>query len=239
VYRVVLTESATRNEAAASRGGPGALLEYEDRAAAAAAAERYSAAGGVPVRLQAPAPNDPRDVDAYLVANPERRVRKPTGSLADGLSFETSAAQYGALGEALVTSHEQDPPVLLAYARRAIDAEGEPAVQLDADPEPVTFRSRETDETVTWLPDATATVTVDGAVVRRLLCEVKAGDASTERDQRRAMRWAASEQTVLLLRLDLAGLPDAYDARIQEIEPVDPGVEWIRGEADRTLGEFE
>lgn len=243
MYRVVLTESATDNDVAAARGGPGALLEYEHREAAAAAAERYSEEGEVPVRLQAPAPQDPRDVDAYLVANPERRVRRPTGTLEEGLGFETSASQYGALGEALLTSHEQDPPALLAYARRTLDLEDgrEPAVQLDAEPEPIRFRSRSTDETATWEPDCTATVTVGGAVERRLLCEVKAGDASTERDQRRVMRWAASEDGVeaLVVRLDLADLPDGYTARIQAVEPKDPGREWTRDEADLTLEEFQ
>lgn len=239
VYRVVLTDSATENEIAAARGGAGALLEYEDREAAAAAARRYSDDGDVPVRLQAPAPQDPRDVDAYLVSNPERRVRRPEGTLDDGLAFETSAAQYGALGEALLTSHAQDPPVLLAYARRTMEADGEPAVQLDADPDPVTYRSRETEETVSWVPDCAATVTVDGAIGRRLLCEVKTGNGSTERDQRRVMRWAASERTVLLVRLDVADLPDGYTARIQEIEAKTPGQAWVRGDADRKLGEFQ
>ncbi|GAB3680992.1 hypothetical protein GCM10028857_04540 [Salinarchaeum chitinilyticum] len=240
MYRVVLKDSATENEIAAARGGPGALLEYEDREAAAAAAKRYSDDGDVPVRLQAPAPQDPRDVDAYLVSNPERRVRRPEGTLDDGLSFETSAAQYGALGEALLTSHAQDPPALVAYARRTIDADGdgEPAVQLDADPDPITYRSRETEETVSWVPDCAATVTVDGAVERRLLCEVKTGNGSTERDQRRVMEWAASERTVLLLRFDVEDLPDGYTTRIQEIEAEAPGREWVRGDADRKLGEF-
>lgn len=282
MYRVVLTDSATDNEVAAARGGPGALLQYEHREAAAAAAERYSEEGDVPVRLQAPAPQDPRDVDAYLVAIPERRVRRPEGSLDEGLSFETSAAQYGALGEALLTSHEQDPPILLAYARRTMgadDADGdtdddsedgetatdgdptideetttdgdpandadpaidaEPAVQLDAEPDPVSYRNRDTDEEVTWIPDCAATVTVGGSIERRFLCEVKTGDASTERDQRQVMRWAGSEdeREVLLVRIDVEDLPDGYTARIQEIEPEAPGREWIRGDADRTLGEF-
>lgn len=241
MYRVVLTESATRNDAAAARGGPGALLEYEDREAAAAAATRYSEEGDVPVRLQAPAPNDPRDVDAYLVSIPERLVREPTGSLEAGLSFETSATQYGALGEALVGAHHQDPPVLLAWARRALDLDGEPAVQLDPEIDPIRYRSRETDETVTWLPDAAATVTVDGEVVRRLRCEVKAGSASTERDQRQVMRWTAaheSDLTVLLVRLDLETLPDGYEAQVERIDPEAPGDEWVRGETDRRLGEF-
>ncbi|WP_049894165.1 hypothetical protein [Salinarchaeum sp. Harcht-Bsk1] len=243
MYRVVLTDSATDNDVAAARGGPGALLQYEDREAAAAAAERYSDDGDVPVRLQAPAPQDPRDVDAYLVANPERRVRRPTGSIDDGLAFETSASQYGALGEALLTSHEQDPPVLLAYARRTLDGDQDrdPAVQLETDPDPVTFRSQETGDTATWLPDCAATVTVGGAIERRLLCEVKTGNGSTERDQRRVMQWAASERDreVLLVRLDVEALPDEYTARIQEIEPQEPDREWIDDDADLTLGEFQ
>ena len=243
VYRVALTDSATDNDVAAARGGPGALLEYEDREAAAAAAERYSDEGDVPLRLQAPAPQDPRDVDAYLVANPERRVRRPTGTLDDGLDFETSASQYGALGESLLTSHEQDPPVLLAWARRTVDTEDgrDPAVQLEADPDPVTFRSQDTGETATWRPDCAATVTVGGAIERRLLCEIKTGNASTERDQRRVMQWAASERdrTVLLLRLDVEELPDGYSARIQEIDPEEPGREWVDDDAELTLGEFQ
>jgi len=239
VYRVVLTDSATENEIAAARGGPGALLEYEDREAAAAAAKRYSDDSEMAVRLQAPSPQDPRDVDAYLVSNPERRVRQPTGTLDEGLSFETSATQYGALGEALLTSHAQDPPVLLAYARRTMEGDGDPAVQLDADPAPISYRSHETDETVSWVPDCAATVTVDGAIERRLLCEVKTGNGSTERDQRRVMEWAATEREVLLVRLEVDELPDDYTARIQTIDAEEPGAEWIRGETDRTLGEFQ
>lgn len=235
---MVLTESATQNEAAAGRGGAGAVMEYEDREAAATAARRYTEADGMAVRLQAPAPNDPRDVDAYLVANPERRVRDPSGSLEDGLSFETGATQYGALGEALVCSHEQDPPVLQAWAERALDVEGVPAVQLQPDIEPVTFRNAENGETATWEPDCGARVTVGGAVQRELRCEIKAGKASTERDQRRVMRLAAREWTVLLLRLDLDGLPDEYGARIEEIEATEPDGDWQREESDRRLAEF-
>jgi len=73
-----------------------------------------------------------------------------------------------------------------------------------------------------------------------LLCEIKTGDASPERDQRRVMEWAASdsERDVLLVRLDVADLPDGYTARLQSIEPREPGQEWVPGDADRTLGEF-
>ena len=58
------------------------------------------------------------DVDGYLVGWPQRRRQVPDGSPTEGLTFDTEANQYGALGEALVCTPEVNPVLLPSCANQ-------------------------------------------------------------------------------------------------------------------------
>ena len=105
-------------------------------------ARELSAEGESVVKVQRAAPQDPDDVDGYLVAWPKRRRWSPDGSPTEGLTFDTEANQYGALGEAVVLTPEVNPPLLTHFARVDADLSEREAervrVELDTDPDPVT-----------------------------------------------------------------------------------------------------
>ncbi|NEU58341.1 hypothetical protein FXF75_16840, partial [Halorussus sp. MSC15.2] len=185
-------------------------------------ARELSDDGDSPVKVQRAAPQDPDDVDGYLVAWPERRTRTPEGSPTEGLTFDTEANQYGALGEALVCTPAVNPPLLTHFAQVDADlAESEfdaedLRVELDTDPDPVSVRSDRR-----WEPDCRAVVRTGPGrpVLTEYWCEVKAGDGSFERSQREAMRAKAREATVLKIRVELDDLPDRYTAWVRKVSP--------------------
>lgn len=202
----------------------GDYVRFPDRTAAEERAATLSERGETPVEIQAVAPQDPTDADAYLVAAPERRTRDPDGSVDGTLAFDTTATQYGALGETLLLCYAADPPVLSYYAREDLDhlseAERE-RLRLDVDrsPDPVSMPG--SDGTKRWIPDCrvVARLGPDGPALREYWCEIKTGDASFERDQQAVMRWKAREATVLKVRFDVEDLPDSYSVSISEVEP--------------------
>lgn len=117
--RVWIKQSAINaNEAVADYVDQyGHLVTFDARDIADSFARRLSLTGGSPVAVQGAAPRDDGDVDAYLVSQPERRMHNPGGSVDTGLTFDTTANQYGAIGEALILSHDSNPPALVYYAR--------------------------------------------------------------------------------------------------------------------------
>ena len=236
-FLVAIKASARNaNEAVAALADErGHRLSSSDRTTAEEWAADLSERGETPVEVQAAAPQDPTDVDAYLVAAPERRSRTPDGSVDGTMTFDTTATQYGALGETLLCCYESNPPVLAHYAREDLDhlsdAERERLhLDVDCSPEPVEKRGEigksgtsETDGTKRWIPDcrAVARLGPDGSTLREYWCEVKTGDASFERDQRAVMRWKARDATVLKIRFDVEELPDSYSVTVSEVEPFD------------------
>jgi hypothetical protein len=221
-FRVAVKASAReRNEAARRLATTeGEVVRFDSEADAHRRARELSGGGETPVKVQRAAPQDPADVDGYLVAWPERRRREPDGTPAEGLTFDTGANQYGALGEALVCSPEVNPPLLTHFARIDADLserEGEAVrVELDADPDPVDVAGVKR-----WEPDCRAVVRLgpDRPVLTEYWCEVKTGDGSFERSQREAMRAKAREATVLKIRVALDDLPDSYTAWVQKVAP--------------------
>ncbi|WP_128477162.1 hypothetical protein [Halorussus pelagicus] len=232
----------------------GDRVTFESETEAHRRARELSAEGESVVKVQRAAPQDPDDVDGYLVGWPQRRRQAPDGSPTEGLTFDTEANQYGALGEALVLTPEVNPPLLTHFARVDADldtTDGESGaddaettasaedvrVELDTDPDPVTVGSGRR-----WEPDCRAVVRLgpDRPVLTEYVCEVKSGDGSFERSQREAMRAKARETTVLKIRVDLDELPDSYTAWVRKVAP--DGSDGEReGETYRvnsTLGEF-
>ena len=187
-------------------------------------ARELSAEGESVVKVQRAAPQDPDDVDGYLVGWPQRRHQTPDGSPTEGLTFDTEANQYGALGEAVVLTPEVNPPLLTHFARVDADLGEESAdsdaddvrVELDTDPDPVTVGSDRR-----WEPDCRAVVRLgpDRPVLTEYFCEVKSGDGSFERSQREAMAAKAREATVLKIRVELDDLPDSYTAWVRKVAP--------------------
>ena len=231
-FRVAVKPSAAEaNEAArALVAEHGDTLRFDAREAAEARADRLSERGDVPVAIQRAAPQEPADVDAYLVASPERRTHDPVESDDGRLTFETTATQYGALGESLVCSHRVNPPVLTAYARADLADElstgGDPGlrVDLDPDPGPVVYASRDGETRLAWVPDCVARARdgPGGPVLAEYACEVKTGDASFQRDQAAVMAYEARERDVLKIRVDVTALPDEYTVRVDAVAPEEP-----------------
>lgn len=231
-FRVAVKPSALDANGAvgalvADRGNP---LVFDSRGVAEATAARLSDSGATRVVIQAAAPQDPDGVDAYLVASPGRRTHDPIEADDGSLTFETTAAQYGALGEALVCCYGANPPPLAAYVRRDLD-DGEVGgggddrwIDLDRDPDPVVYATADGSTRLAWVPDCVARARdgPGGQVLESYYCEVKTGDASFQRDQATVMAYKACEATVLKIRVDVDGLPERYSARIEAVDPEEP-----------------
>ena len=221
-YVLSIKESAARRNAAVGEYAAehDRRVRLDSRADAEALAERLSAAGEPPVRVQRAAPNDAADVSAYLVPAPDRRVREPAVTDDGTLVFDVGANLYGALGEALVAGSGDSPPLMTHYAVRDLDLNREAIeVRVDTNPEAVAVPSGDGDA-ARWQPDCVATVRRSGgdAVLAEYWCEVKAGDAAIERSQRAAMAGAAADATVLLVRMSLEDLPDRYAATVEVVD---------------------
>ncbi|MFW5938657.1 MAG: hypothetical protein ACOCSN_06915 [Halanaeroarchaeum sp.] len=220
---VEVKPSARERNAAADRlaSERGTVHEYPSREAAAERAESLSESGDTRVALQRVAPQDDTPADAYLVAQPRRHVETPHDPDARTLVFDASGNQYGAIGEALLTTPGTNPPVLTHYVREDLDVEDE--IRVETDTGRTTTREIDDDgrRSATWTADLVATAhrVATGAPIREYWCEIKAGGGSFERDQRAVMRAKAADPdvTVLKIRVDLDPLPDRYGVRIDEV----------------------
>lgn len=209
-----------RNDAvAAIATDRGRLIEFDSRADAAAFADRCSADGEVPVRLQAVAPQDETPADAYLVAKPVRHRETPIDPDASTWTFQPGANQYGAIGQALLATPGTNPPALTYYVRQDLGLDDDELTVELRDPEVVTTRTAD-GRRARWLPDVVAVARREsnGAHLRTYRCEIKTGDASFERDQVAVMKATADEPgiTALKIRVAIEGLPDEYDVRFTE-----------------------
>ena len=236
-FRVAVKPSATEaNEAVrAAVVERGSTLRFDSREAAEAEAARLTERGATPVAIQRVAPQEPADVDAYLVPRPERATHEPIESDDGRLTFQTTASQYGALGETLVCSYAANPPALTAYVREDLDGgrSGDADdlwIDVDPDPEPIVYGwtgrdgATDRDARLAWVPDCVARARdgPGGPLLEAYYCEVKTGDASFQRDQATVMAYVAREATVLKVRVDVDGLPDEYAVRIDAVAPESP-----------------
>ncbi|MEF8774182.1 MAG: hypothetical protein V5A37_05645 [Halobacteriales archaeon] len=242
VFRVAVKESAQDANPTVKEwvDAAGDMFRYETRRTAEQHAAALGDQGGAPVAIQAAAPNDRSRADAYLVAAADRNVSTPANSDANGLEFDVEANQYGALGEALVTSPATDPPALSYYVDDDLDVEEAVRVRVESG-EPVTAAaesgaSRRLNEQ-TWLPDCVAVAerVSTGAEIRRYWCEIKTGDASFARSQTAVMqaKAAAPGATVLKARVRVEDLPDSYRVSFTEVSPIEASDD----EPDQVAGE--
>lgn len=195
----------------------GTVVSFGSRAAAEAFAARLSAADG-DLRVQAAAPNDPGDADAYLLADHQPAVAEPARVDGDTLTFDVGANLYGALGEAVVLGGPTSPALEHFVERDLADARFEDELRVrvtDGEYVPVG------DGSGGWLPDCRVEARdgPGGRLVERYRCEIKTGNASFERSQVAAMRELAAEARVLKLRVLVDELPDRYSVRVHEVEP--------------------
>lgn len=244
-FQVAVKESASdRNpEVAKWVEAAGRLFTYDTRSAAEEHAAGLSDQGGAPVAVQAAAPNDDSPADAYLVAGADRNRSEPADPSEDAWDFDVAANQYGALGEALLTTPRTNPPALTYFVEghRDIDEEiqvriesGDPVNAAIADPGSAQLTEQ------TWIPDCVAVArrAATGAVLGRYLCEIKTGDASFQRHQTAVMEATAAEPgvTVLKVRVRIDSLPDSYHVRFETVSP-DSDAAVVDAGADREDGD--
>lgn len=206
------------------------ICTFQSRDAAEESVEALDPAETGTLELQQPAPNDPDDVDAYLVFYPTNRKRSPDGSMTDGWTFDTTANQYGAIGEALVTAPAT--PALDHFVRQDlaadIDTERTDNWSIDCETDPAAF-DWETLRSVTengrqgWVPDCEVRVRLPDrrGYLHRYFCEIKTGAASFQRNQGAGMAAVSEVADVLKIRVRIDGLPDEYTVVFDRIG--DPG----------------
>lgn len=220
----------------------GRTLAFGSRADAEAYAAQLSATDGA-LRVQAAAPNDPRDVDAYLLAAHDPSIAEPAETDGATWTFDVGANLYGALGEALLLAAPK-PHALYYFVRRdlalddgdldralALDVKrGSPISVADGDRGDANGRDADgdcgdrdgrSDGRKTWVPDCRVVARDgwDGPVLAAYYCEVKTGNASFEREQVDVMQALAREERVLKVRVLVDDLPDRYAVRIHEVSP--------------------
>ena len=197
----------------------GEMLSFRSKAEAEAFAEQLSTDAG-PLRIQAAAPNDPNDVDGYLLAQYDRSIKKPATTDDGTWTFDVGANLYGALGEAVVTSGSK-PPALEYFVKQDLASDLD---DLDfglrisvTSGDPVSLDHTQ----LSWLPDCCieARDGWQGDLLERYWCEIKTGEASFERSQAAAMQALAADERVLKIRVLIDSLPDQYSVRIIEVEP--------------------
>jgi hypothetical protein len=219
MYDVLITDSAQEANPAASNQveSEGDRKSFRSRQAAEEFADRLSRSG-TRLQIQKVAPQDDRDINAYLVPNPEKHIWEPKESEKQGLTFDTTPNQYGAIGEAVVAGDYGIAPGLQHYLKQHVnipDDEYKITRRQDASiPSSVEYDG-------SWVPDLVVDIKrrADWATIATHFCEIKSGDASFERRQREGMESLAETHTVLQIRVDIEALPDEYTLRIDTVEP--------------------
>lgn len=197
----------------------GETLTFADRETAEAFAHRLSSDGG-DLRIQAAAPNDPDEVDAYLLADHQPSVHEPAAVDGDSLTFDVGANLYGVLGEAVVSGGPTSPALEHFVKQDLANRSLEDRLRLRVtEGEFVSFPDDGTDPN-RWMPDCCVEARDGwrGRLVERYWCEIKTGDASFERTQVAAMRELAKESRVLKVRVLIEDLPEQYTVRIREVD---------------------
>lgn len=195
----------------------GEVVSFRSKNAAEEWASELSEDGGR-VRIQKAAPQETRDINAYLVSDPRTYTSVPKETNSSGLVFDTTANQYGALGEAVVAGSYGVSPGLKYYIEQHTELPAE-------DEYKITRRNRpripqEIDYDGTWSPDLVVDVKQleDWQTIETFYCEIKAGDASFERNQRESMQSLPREHNVLKIRVDITELPAEYRLLITPVD---------------------
>ncbi|WP_436932456.1 hypothetical protein [Halosimplex halobium] len=201
----------------------GHALDFGSRSHAEDYARQESASDGE-LRVQAAPENEPRDVDAYLLADRSPSIAEPAEIDGETLAFDVGANLYGALGEA-IPIHAPKPHALVYFVREDLDI-GDNNLEwgLNVDVEPGRLLPIERgDERRRWTPDCVVEAKAgwSGRMLERYYCEIRTGDASFERAQVATMEELAKEERVLKIRVDIDSLPDQYSLRSHEVEPTE------------------
>ncbi len=196
-------------------------FEFDSRATATTYIKEVSAMSG-DLKLQAVAPNDPADIDAYLLADHSPSIKEPADVSNNTLTFDIGANLYGTLGEALLTAPPK-PHALIYFVKQDLDIDDatlEHDIRVDVETD-CPFISTETNNGTThrWCPDCKliARDGWTGPVLETYYCEIKTGNASFQRSQTPAMNTLAETERVLKIRVLIEDLPDQYSIRIHEV----------------------
>ena len=200
------------------------ILAFGTRSNAEVYAAQLSTAGG-PLKVQAAAPNDPAEVDAYLLAEHDPSIDEPASVEGETVTFDVGANLYGTLGETILTGTPK-PNALEWFVRRAQGIDGDDAsdgVTVDVETDCVVALDDSSGDRLVWNPDCKLLVRdgQSGERLERYYCEIKTGNASFERAQLATMKALARDERVLKIRMLIDELPDRYSLRIQEVEPPD------------------
>lgn len=203
------------------------FLKYESRREAEIHTEQLTERGEVRIALQKTAPQDNTEADVYMISQPERHIQDPVNPSADVWKFGVGANQYGAIGEALITSPGSSPPALTYYIEQDLECSEEEKIRVRLKSD--IARSECYDEggrsqTKIWIPDCIAQAErryEDETIGGEYWCEIKTGNASFERSQIDLMRQKATEPeiTVIKARVELDDLPKQYSVRFHKIDP--------------------
>ena len=200
----------------------GRTLDFGSRSHAEDYASQLSASDGS-LRIQAAPDNDPRDVNAYLLADHNPSIKEPADVDGDVWTFDVGANLYGTLGEAILLESSK-PHALYYFVRQDLnihDDELESGLNIDIQSGSlVSFSDASSDDRESWVPDCVVVAKDgwNGEVLERYYCEIKTGNGSFERSQVAAMERLAQEERVLKIRMHIEKLPDRYSLRINEIE---------------------
>lgn len=212
----------------------GTLVRFDSETDAKETATKLSNYGeGANVRIQRAAERDSAETDAYLVALPETRKRNPDGSLDEGWTFDTTANQYGAIGETLVTAGGM--PVLRHYVMQDLapfpSERVKNAIRIHVESEPQRMDTVDASLEVVdgeWIPDCEVRVSFGDPQrwIHRYFCEIKTGNASYQRAQQEAMDAVAKRADVLKLRVEIDDLPTEYSVTVRRVGEESPDVDW-------------
>lgn len=200
----------------------GRTLDFSSRADGERYASRLSASGGS-VKIQAAPENEPREVDAYLLADHSPSITEPATIDGDTWTFDVGANLFGALGEAILLGSAK-PHALHYFVRQDLDLEEDDVDGIwSIDVQPGSFVEFDEYEKIRkgWEPDCRV-IARDRrrrSVLERYFCEIKTGNASFERSQIKAMERLAREERVLKIRMSIEELPERYSLRIDEVKP--------------------
>ena len=174
------------------------------------------------LRVQTVPENEPKDIDAYLLADHTPSIKEPAEAEKDRWTFDVGANLYGALGEAIFLESPK-PHALVYFIQQDLDV-NEDDLELGLNVNVNRGRLLSVDGSggaKRWTPDCIVEAKDgwDGELLERYYCEIKTGGASFERSQVEAMEALARDERVLKIRVIIENLPDQYSLRIQEVEP--------------------
>ncbi|MBX0325669.1 hypothetical protein EGH21_21875 [Halomicroarcula sp. F13] len=199
----------------------GGILAFGSRHHAEAYAGQLSASDGS-LRIQAVPENEPKDIDAYLLADHNPSIKEPADVDGDTWTFDVGANLYGALGEAILLESPK-PHALVYFVRQDLDIDEDNLEWgLNVDVNRGRLLSVDcSDGKERWTPDCVVEAKDgwDGALLERYYCEIKTGGASFERSQVESMEALARNERILKIRVSIEELPDQYSLRIREVAP--------------------